>query len=101
MFFYGVDATKKPTAAPLGADNTYRSPFLRPQEESDLRAFFRMSRSAFSLVTSRLSRAISSCSGKTTADRPASGAAALGALTRPVFEGVPQRGIFRYEGIKV
>ena len=33
------------------------------QEESDLRAFFRMSRSAFSLVTSRLSRAISSCSG--------------------------------------
>src|SRR5438105_8364652 len=51
MFFYGVDATKKPTAAPLGADNTYRSPFLCPQEESDLRAFFRMSRSAFSLVT--------------------------------------------------
>jgi len=41
MFFYGVDATKKPTAAPLGADNTYRSPFLCPQEESDLRAFFR------------------------------------------------------------
>src|SRR5437588_9703222 len=39
--FYGVDATKKPTAAPLGADNTYRSPFLCPQEESDLRAFFR------------------------------------------------------------
>src|SRR5262249_55003003 len=63
MFFYGVDATKKPTAAPLGADNTYRSPFLCPQEESDLRAFFRMSRSAFSLVTSRLRRAISSCSG--------------------------------------
>src|SRR5436190_21686938 len=50
MFFYGVDATKKPTAAPLGADNTYRSPFLCPQEESDLRAFFRMSRSAFSLA---------------------------------------------------
>ena len=23
--FYGVDATKKPMAAPLGADNTYRS----------------------------------------------------------------------------
>jgi hypothetical protein len=41
MFFYGVDATKKPTAAPLGADNTYRSPFLCPQEESDLRAFIR------------------------------------------------------------
>src|SRR5436309_385914 len=40
MFFYGVDATKKPTAAPLGANNTYRSPFLCPQEESDLRAFF-------------------------------------------------------------
>src|SRR5438874_13798604 len=63
MFFYGVDATKKPTAAPLGADNTHRSPFLCPQEESDLRAFFRMSRSAFSLATSRLRRAISSCSG--------------------------------------
>src|SRR6516162_2799365 len=63
MFFYGVDATKKPTAAPLDADNTYRSTFLCPQEESNLRAFFRMSRSAFSLATSRLSRAISSCSG--------------------------------------
>src|SRR5215472_17883063 len=62
-FFYGVDATKKPTAAPLDADNTYRSTFLCPQEESNLRAFFRMSRSAFSLATSRLSRAISSCSG--------------------------------------
>src|SRR5439155_16595808 len=53
MFFYGVDATKKPTAAPLGADNTYRRPFLCPQEESDLRAFFSMSRSAFSFATSR------------------------------------------------
>src|SRR6266516_2308405 len=61
MFFYGVDATKKPTAAPLGADNTAR--FYAPQEENDPRAFFRMSRSAFSLVTSRLRRAISSCSG--------------------------------------
>ena len=40
MFFYGVDATKKPTAAPLDADNTYRSTFLCPQEESNLRAFF-------------------------------------------------------------
>jgi hypothetical protein len=40
MFFYGVDATKKPTAAPLGADNTYRSPFLCPQEENDQRTFF-------------------------------------------------------------
>jgi hypothetical protein len=40
MFFYGVDATKKPTAAPLGADNTYRSPFLCPQEENDPRTFF-------------------------------------------------------------
>jgi hypothetical protein len=42
MFFYGVDATKKPTAAPLGADNTHRSPFLCPQEENDPRTFFRM-----------------------------------------------------------
>jgi hypothetical protein len=63
MFFYGVDATKKPTAAPLGADDTYRSPFLCPQEENYPRTFFRMSRSAFSFATSRLSRAISSCSG--------------------------------------
>src|SRR6266508_2053734 len=39
MFFYGVDATKKPTAAPLGADNTYRSPFLCPQEENDPQTF--------------------------------------------------------------
>src|SRR2546423_5880956 len=58
MFFYGVDATKKPTAAPLGTDNTCPNPFLCPQEENDPRKFFRMSRSAFSLVTSRLSRAI-------------------------------------------
>ena len=51
MFFYGVDATKKPTAAPLGADNTYRSPFLCPQEESDLRAFFKMTQQTYSAPT--------------------------------------------------
>src|ERR1700748_1215150 len=66
----GIEATPRDTERPAQPIRRPDPPVLRNETElhvdslaKQAAAFFRMSRSAFSLATSRLSRAISACSG--------------------------------------
>jgi hypothetical protein len=61
-FLTGYQATNKLTAATLRLPS-YHDPFLPRTGGPNPRPFFRMSRSAFSLATSRRRRSISNCSG--------------------------------------
>jgi hypothetical protein len=62
-FFNGDCASNKLTAATLQTAKDSTGCFYHAQAGNGPGQFFRMSRSAFSLATSRLSCAISSCSG--------------------------------------